>query len=217
MFGPVSAIAANTPLPDLLDSEGRFLRLESSAYYDSIPNEALRLWCHQHARYGLPTRELYEWLLAEINGRFAIEVGSGSGDLAYHLGIIGTDNYQQTFPDVKALYDATEQPTIRYGQMVERLSAEEAIRKYNPQVVIASWVTQWIDPNLPYPPEGGNMYGIKEDEIIKSGITYILIGNETVHGTKKIMRLPHETFNLPFVYSRSARPDLDRIWVWNRN
>jgi hypothetical protein len=60
------------------------------------------------------------------------------------------------------------------------LDAIAAIEKYQPDTVVASWVTHWIDPNLPVPPHGGNIYGV-----------------------------------MPFIRSRSAYPNLDRIYVWN--
>jgi hypothetical protein len=83
-------------------------------------------------------------------------------------------------------------------------------------VVVGSWVTQWIDPHLPPPPGGGNVHGIREDEIVASGVEYILIGNRSVHGDKRIMQLPHEELAFPWLRSRSQRPELNRIWRWNR-
>ena len=198
---------------DLLNSEG-FLRLLSCEYYNTIPWQELRLWCHYNARYGLPTIELVEWLKATIGDRKAIEIGSGAGDLAYHLGIQATDNRQQEWPDVALFYKMKGQPTIKYPASVERLSAIEAIKKYAPEVIVASWVTEWVDPDN-VPVHGGNMYGIKEDKIVGSGRTYILIGNINVHGHKKIMNIAHETHDFPFLKSRGANREGNRIWVWN--
>jgi hypothetical protein len=127
-----------------------------------------------------------------------------------------TDNYNQEMPDVKKYYAITGQPTIRYGKDVEKLDALEAQAKYKPQVIIGSWVTQWIDPNLPPPPGGGNMYGIKEPELLERlppGGSYIHIGAHGIHDFKKILALPHETYELPFL--RSRRPD-NVVYVWNK-
>lgn len=211
----VSVLDASTPVPALFNEDGEMI-LAPSAFYDMIPFESLRLWCHLHARYGLPTTELIGWLKHEIGNRFAIEIGAGSGDLCRNLGIVGTDNYQQTYPDVMMHYTLTGQPLIHYPRYVREMSAAEAIKTYQPEVVLASWVTEWIDPNLPVPEHGGNVYGIKENEIIDAGITYILIGNISIHGKKSIMSRPHVELDLPFVRSRSTYPKLNRIWIWNR-
>ena len=72
-----------------------------------------------------------------------------------------------------------------------------------------------IDPSLPPPPSGGNVWGVKEDEILATGREYILIGNRQVHGSKKIMAQPHQEFALPFLRSRANHPELDRVWIWN--
>jgi len=211
----IRVLSPDLPLPDLLDAEGR-LKLLSAQEYDRIPPDSLRLWCHRYARYGLPTTELVAWLQERITSHTAIEIGSGSGDLAYHLGIPATDNKMQKRRSIQEYYQSIGQPTIRYPKFVQNLDALDAVREYQPQTVIASWVTEWIDPNLPPPPSGGNIWGVKEDEILATGCEYILIGNQQVHGGKKIMAQPHQEFTLPFLRSRANHPELDRIWIWNK-
>jgi hypothetical protein len=199
-------LPANLELPDLLDPNG-FLRLLPAGAYDQIPHDNLQLWCHQYARYGLPTIELIEWLREQIADRKAIEIGSGCGDLAYYLGITATDNRMQEWHKIKLHYQLIGQPTIKYPL--------HAIDQYEPEVVVASWVTQWIDPDQPPPPGGGNIWGVKEDEILKRKCVYIFIGNHAVHCSKKIMALPHKEYKLPFLRSRANQPKLDRVWIWN--
>jgi hypothetical protein len=211
----ISVLDASTPIPMLLREDGKML-IAPSVFYDMIPLASLRVWCHNYGRYGVPTTELIGWLLHEIGTRFAIEIGAGCGDLCYNLGITGTDNYQQTFPDVMRHYKLIGQPVISYPKHVRQMDAATAIKHYQPEVVVASWVTEWIDPNLPVPEHGGNPYGVKENEIVDAGITYILIGNQSIHGGKSIMSRPHVELNLPFVRSRSVFPDQNRIWIWNR-
>jgi hypothetical protein len=209
-----SILDPNLELPDLLEENGR-LKLLPATFYDTISRDALRLWCHRYARYGLPTVELVEWLQKRLHGRFAIEIGAGSGDLACRLGIPATDNRMQEWPGIQLHYQMTGQPTIQYPDFVQNLDALAAIAEHQPDVVVASWVTEWIDPNLPPPSGGGNIWGVKEDEILATGCTYILIGNLAVHGSKKIMALPHQELELPFLRSRAMHPKLDRIWIWN--
>lgn len=210
----IRSLPPDLPLPDLLDADGR-LRLLPTAEYDRIPPDSLQLWCHLNARYGLPTIELVAWLQKRIAGRNAIEIGSGSGDLAFHLGIPATDNKLQKRRSIQAYYQTTGQPTICYPKFVRNLDALDAVKEYRPDVVVASWVTEWIDPSLPPPPSGGNVWGVKEDEILAIGCEYIFIGNQAVHGSKKIMAQPHQELALPFLRSRANHPELDRIWIWN--
>jgi hypothetical protein len=177
-----------------------------------IDQHDLRIFCHKHARYLIVTKELVEYLKTVIGGRSAIEIGAGSGDLGFHLGIHMTDNYCQTWPDVVSFYQSTQQPTVNYGSDVERLDAVDAVKKYKPKVVVGAWVTQWIDPDLP-PESPGSIYGIKEDEILDLVDTYIVIGAEGIHKEKKILKYPHKVIDAPFV--RSRRTD-NKIWIWNK-
>lgn len=190
------------------------ISLLQTADYDAMDWVQLRLWCHHNARYGLPTLELIDWLHSQIGNRKAIEIGAGSGDLCYHLDVPGFDNHQQEWPEVKAIYDLARQPTIRYGGWVERMDALDAVRGYKPEIVIGSWITHWVDPALPVPNGVGNMYGVKEDELLRLVDTYIMIGNLAIHEHKPILKLPHEEYQLPFVKSRASRPELDRVFVW---
>lgn len=200
-------------LPDLLDQDGR-LRLLPSAAYDDIAPDTLRYWCNRNSRYGLPTSELIGWLRDLIGNRKAIEIGSGNGDLSYHLGIPGTDNKMQARLDIAAYYMAMGQPVVDYPDWVQEMDALEAVRLHKPEVTIASWVTHWIDPELPPPVGGGNMFGVKEDVIIETGTTYVMLGNLAVHRHKPILALPHEEHALPFLRSRSLKPELDRVFIW---
>jgi len=205
-------LATRPPLPELLDENGT-LRLLPAAYYDAIPRDSLRYWCHEHGRYGLPTVELVEWIQAELGSRTAIEIGSGCGDLAFHLRIPATDSRIQEDPTVAAYYRAIGQPTCRYPSWVEQYEAHLAVAHYRPDVVVASWVTQWVDPQIPTQVEG-SMFGVHEGLILAVAKQYILLGNLAVHGQKKIMERPHRELALPFLRSRAKYPELDRLFVW---
>lgn len=201
----------------LLRNDGQMLLLKS-ATYDQMHRDSLRIWCHQCARYGIPTREFIAWLKDYIGDRSAIEIGSGAGDFAHHLGIKGTDSKMQERPDVQAMYEAMGQPVIKYPEWIEKIDAISAVKKYKPKVVFASWVTHWIDPNLPPPPGGGNMYGIKEEEILAepSVEAYVMLGNLEVHKYKPLRKLPHKELALPFIRSRATYPEMDRVFVWEK-
>ena len=200
-------------IPDLLCDNG-VIRLHPSAFYDNIPREYLRAWCHFNGRYSVVTTELISWLKALIGERKAIEIGAGAGDLSYYLGIKATDLRIMERPEVALQYKLMGQPTTPYGSFVKRLEALDAIERFEPEVVIASWVTEWIDPTLPPPPQGGCVYGVKEDLLLKTGVTYVLIGNEAQHGQKQILSEFHETYRFPWLRSRAIDPSKNLIYVW---
>lgn len=209
-------------VPQLLDERG-ILKLLPASVYDTFDRNGLRLFCHNHARYGLPTTELVTWLREYIAGRSCLEIGSGAGDLAHHLGVRATDNRMQEWPEIKMQYAMTGQPVIPYPVWMEELDAIDAVQKYKPDVVLASWVTEWIDPAKLPPPHGGNVFGVKENLIVTAGDiglshcnpTYILIGNDATHGKKQIMSRKHERFYFPFLKSRAKFANLNCVYVWH--
>ena len=207
-------ISRDAQQPDLMGEDG-ILKLLPAAAYDEFDRDGVRLWCHHHARYGLPTVETVGWLKDYIGNRRAIEIGAGAGDLAHHLGIKATDSKIQDDPVAAKFYRVAQQPTIRYPAWVEKLEALAAIKKYGPQVVVASWVTHWLDPTKPIPPGGGCMFGVREDKLLKTGVVYVLIGNLVVHQHKPILRKKHREVALPFLRSRAHQPEYDRVLIWN--
>lgn len=172
-----------------------------------------RAFCHNKARYGIPTYELISYLTNIIDGRSTIEIGAGAGDLGCILNIPMTDSKQQDRPDIKAAYKAMRQPTIRYPKDVEKIEALEAVKKYKPQVVIGSWLTTYAPHEMPY---GSNPFGIKEDLILDQVETFILIGNLDTHGDKPIMAQPHEEIYEDWIVSRGKNQENNRIWIWNK-
>lgn len=202
---------------DLNDSSGLLLldngkiKLLSSEFYDKLTFDDIRYFCHMHARYGIPTIESVDIIKEIIGGRSAIEIGSGHGDLGYHLGIKKTDSKIQLNPKVKARYDLLRQPIINYPDDVEKIDAVHAVKKYKPQVVVASWITTYSkDPQCPQ----SSPYGIKEKSILELVETFILVGSVPIHGSKQIMKLPHDEIASPCLISRSKRHE-NRIWIWN--
>lgn len=95
-------------LPEL--TKNGTLILRPAAFYDSLDQSALRMWCHLTGRYGLVTEELVNWLQDVIAGRPAIEIGSGCGDLAWHLNVMPTDSKMMEKDDVKLYYSVIGQP-----------------------------------------------------------------------------------------------------------
>ncbi len=78
---------------------------------------------------------------------------------------------------------------------------------------ITSWMTLKCED-----PEGidaGHKYAPDEQEILDSGVTYIHIGNEEIHGDREIMSKPHETYYFDWLVSRGKYPKKNCIYVWS--
>lgn len=196
---------------ELLDADGRLRIVPASVLQSTSAAERLLFGVRQGI-YGLPTQELCTFLRERISGRCAIEIGAGHGELARALGIPATDNRQQEEPAVAAHYQSLGQPTIRYGEHVEKLDAAVALAKYRPEVVVASWVTHRFEAS--HPSRGGSVTGVDEAAIIAACQEYILIGNEHVHKHKPIWALAHEKISPPWLYSRAVNGSPDFIAIW---
>lgn len=197
---------------ELIMENGK-LRLFSAEHYKKFKWNDFRVFCHNYARYGIPTIELVDYVKNLIDRRSAIEIGSGCGDFGYHLGIKMTDSWQQQFPEIKKIYDMSGQPTIKYPDDVEKIEALDAVNKYNPKVVIASWIT----PYSPFETNfGSNPFGVKEDKILKLVETLIIVGNLDTHGDKPILAYEHKTIHAPWIVSRAKNPQNNCIFIWDK-
>jgi hypothetical protein len=197
---------------DVLGDDGH-PKIMPAAYYESTTAEERALFGVRNGVYALPTQELIAWLRGFIAGRRAIEIGAGNGIIARALDIPATDSHMQELPGVRAIYDASKQPTVTYGRHVERLSARQATRKHNPQVVIAAWVTHKYDEKRH--DAGGNMFGVDERDVLQNCEHYVFIGNTQVHASKPLwgtepMLLEHA----PWLHSRAFNGSPDFIAVW---
>lgn len=201
----------------LLDEHGRLRALFAASVFAALPPGHLRVWCHQRARYGLPTMELVQWLRDRIAGREVIEIGSGNGDLGYLAGIRETDSYIQQTPELRLYYGLTGQPPTNPPATVRKIDALQAIAKFKPRVVVASWFTRKFEAGQDREGEAqANIYGVREEEIVAQVETYIHIGQESVHAQKTIRALPHETIKLSGLLSRTADQGTNMIQVWER-
>ena len=97
----------------------------------------------------LPTVELIDQLQELLKDSIrSIEIGAGAGNLGRFLNIPMTDAMIQGKPEIAAYYKMIGQPTINYPQEVDHLEAMDAVRRYHPWTVVASWVTQLYKTNF---------------------------------------------------------------------
>jgi hypothetical protein len=78
---------------------------------------------------------------------------------------------------------------------------------------VAAWVTHKYNPKEHY--RGGNMFGVKEEEILNRVSRYIFIGNKKTHEKKPILDIPHKEIKPEWLVSRVMN-DLDFIWIWEK-
>src|SRR5690606_25860612 len=102
---------------------------------------------------------------------------------------------------------------IVYGKNVEKLAAKNAVQKFRPQVVVASWVTHLYREDRHE--AGGNMFGVDEEFILDNCEEYIFIGNTAVHASKSIWTRPHERHTPDWVFSRASNGSPDFVAVWS--
>lgn len=193
--------------------ENGYIKLLSAKEYEKYPWSDFRLFCHENARYGIPTVELVSFIKELIGDRSAIEIGSGAGDLGFHLRIKMTDSKQQENPLVIQAYQNMGQPIIKYPKEVEKIDALQAVIKYKPQVVVASWITTYAPREMPY---GSNPFGIREEEILNLVETFIIVGNLDSHGDKPILNLPHLKISEPWIISRGKNSENNIIFVFGK-
>jgi hypothetical protein len=201
----------------LLDADER-LRLLPASELGKIPQPSLSYWCQIRGRYHIPSIETVEWVKEKIGGRTAIEIGAGAGDFGRLLGIPMTDSYVQVeSPDILLYYAALGLPPTKPPADVERLEALAAIQKYEPEVVVAAWVTQLYRKGDEGPPHiGSSLYGVNELELRNQVHTYIHVGHVNAHHQKRLLRFKHKEYRLPFVFSRGWDSTGNVVYVWSK-
>lgn len=148
-----------TYLNDILLDEDGFLKVLDSSVLKDLNYTHLRLFCSKNGIYQLITTELVEWIKDRIDGRRAIEIGSGNGSVAKALGITATDSFMQERREIASYYKASGQAPVKYGKNVKRFDAKKAIKKLKPRVVIACWVTQIYKPDS----DQGNVWELMKE------------------------------------------------------
>lgn len=214
-----NAFISNAPDTSYLDKElfddKKNLKIKDASFYESIPHEHLVVWCHFNGIYGLVTTELIIWLKTQMILNKTIEIGAGNDSIGRELGIPFTDLCIMKNPLVQAMYLLQGQPVTEYPNDIIKMEGSDAIKKYKPDVVIGCWVTQ-IYKEEDGPTQASSMFGFDEEFIIKNVKKYIVIGNEKVHGTKRILSESHQTLKFPWLFSRSVYPDDNLIYIWEQ-
>lgn len=193
--------------------------------YERIKNftsDEINLFLMQTALYTFPTIELVEWLRSEIDdgGEFApdaIEICCGCGWLGRELDIPITDSRLQEREDIKQMYLKMGQPVIQYPDDVEKLDAVSAVKKYQPEFIIGSYVTnKWGNGTSR---KVGSIYGVDNRWIAAHCHKYFMIGNENVHRHDIVMKRKHLELSFDWLVTRGdsskARIYVFENKIWN--
>ena len=180
-----------------------------------LSRSELNLIFQSQALYTFPTTELIDWLSDQIDEYTegyepAIEICAGTGWIGRELEIPCTDNKMQELPEVLAAYQAQNVVPIHYPDWVEKLTAVEAIKKYHPEYVIASFATHKYGEGTK---KSGNAYGVDTRWVIQNCHKYILIGNDAIHKDDPLMKRKHEEYQFPWLITR-GNSMLSKIYVW---
>lgn len=166
--------------------------------------------------YTFPTKELTEWLRSEIDDdpdyepHEAIEICCGTGWIGRTLGIPFTDSRLQEREDIRKMYLAQNAMPINYPMDVEPLDALSAIRKYEPEYVIASYCTHLYGTgNL----KSGNAFGVDTRWVRLHCRRFYHIGNDDIHSRDPIMKMPHKRLQFDWLVTRGDASKA-RIYVW---
>lgn len=198
-------------IKDAINPVNGLLRVMPYSFYRDIEENTLKYFMHQYAIYVLPTTELIDWLKQNIIGN-AIEIGAGHGAIARALNIPITDSRLQERPEIKLWYGMNGQPVIKYAKDVEKLDAEQAVKKYKPETVIGAFITHKFNSVV----NNGNAFGVEEELILQSVKRYINIGNLTTHKDKPILKLKHESLYFDWLITRSVIQQENRIFIFNQ-
>lgn len=193
---------------------GNSIRIASVDKIHQVCLVEIQVWCVKNAIYQVPTLELIQWLRPYIAGKKAVEICAGKGVLGKAFEIPTTDSFMQMKKEMRAYYAMLGQPVTDPPNHVEKLEAMDALRKYEPEVVIASWATQLWKSKAD---RHASAYGVDEEALLDfpSVRTYIHIGNKGVHGDKRILRFPHKSVSLPFLVSRAHNQSENVIYIWD--
>lgn len=201
------------PFDTMMYDERKNLRILPAARILEFPKEVIQTWCVLRGVYQIPTQELIDWLKEQIGSRSAIEICAGNGSIGRALNIPRTDSYVQTLPEMVAYYKMLGQEPITPPADVIKYDANEAVEVLKPTVVVGAYVTQkYQDGNTE-----GSVVGVDEHKLLENVYTYIHIGNDGPHGSKRINKLKHAFYRFPWLITRAKEPNMNHIRVWSRS
>ena len=229
----------------LVGCDGRIYPISYSFIKDDTL-DTLNLVMQALGLYTFPIIELCEWLESQIDDdpeyepHSAIEICGGTGWIGRQLRIPVTDIKNMENPVVqKIMLDSMSVPTI-YADDVETLEASNAVNKYNPDIVIGSYVTSKqlvdkidrkkamtigiklpcggvIEQNLMDLAKKEVKVGVDVKGIFRKVYKVILICNMRTHRNESYISLPHQTLSFPWLITRGDNTQARILIYTNKN
>lgn len=163
--------------------------------------------------YQIVTTELVDFvrhLLKELNVKNPIEICAGYGILSRELGFPGIDR-RLMLREAKNFYTASGQALIDYPEDMEDMTAFQAIKLYQPDAVVGCWVTQKYKKKRD---TDASQYGVDEEDLLSKVPVYIHVGNESIHGHKRVRRAAKYIIKSDWICSRSVYPEDNEILIF---
>lgn len=215
---PLNSVIYPTESLENLDKifmDGNFVKPLPYKEILSVKRDNFLFWCMKRGVYQYPTIELLEWLknYLKLPNPKVLEIGAGNGAFSRYLGTKASDSKVQETPEIKLLYSLQRIGTTNPPDDVEKLDAVEAIRKYQPEIVFGTYITnKWKEGD-----KDGFDRGVDHEKFWKFDHVkkYIMIGNSRVHAGHTFLKIRHNEFYEPWLISRSEQT-LNRIFVWEK-
>lgn len=229
----------------LCDGQGRILPVPFS-FIKNDTDDTLNTVMQALGLYTFPTMELCEWLHEQIDDNpeyephSAIEICAGTGWIGRQLGIPITDiKNMESITVQSVMLDSGSVPTI-YANDVETLEAMDAVNKYNPEIVIGSYVTskQLVDKidkrkamTVGFRIPGGGVIeqnlmdivrkeikvGVDVQGIFRKVYKVILVCNMRTHKNESYIKLPHQSLSFPWLITRGDNKQARILIYTNKN
>lgn len=194
------------------------IRIASSAEIQDVGITERRFWCCVNGVYQVPTLELAELLVELAAGRNTVEICAGHVALGNAIGVVSTDSYMQTEPEIEEHFMQNGQRPIVPPECVERFEACDAAWHFRPEVVFGCYVTE-RRTFQERKAAAGSSFGVDELALFQVPTLkrYIVVGNEKTHGWKYILKYPHRVLHkgAPWLVTRSRWPEKNLIYVWD--
>ena len=181
------------------------------------PLDCWRILLGHFGVFQLPTIELIDFLRFFTQNKKAIEICCGNGTIAKSLNIPATDRMISIKENsiskniIKENESIFNKYTYNFPEYVECLTANQAIEKYKPEVVIGCWVSQKATNKTV-----GSIYGVEEDILLKKVKTYIHCGSSvnSAHYKKKILKIKHYTIRATWLFDRATGRGPSELKIW---
>ena len=188
----------------------------SMGFYTKYHPMAWGIACGTKGVYQIITEELVDFINHLIKDKKAIEVCSGVGTLGRALSIPMIDRKLHLDKRTDLYYKAHHNELNQlpnYPDDIIELTANKAYRIYEPDWVVACWVTQKRLTGS----KVGMAYGPIEEEFLKkSSYIHLGSGHLDIHQLKRINKFPHTIVEADWIVDRTGYKSTSQMRIWSK-